>query len=375
MLQGIQQLGRGQRIVIFASLMIGGLLFIVAIAAFLILISLNTAPRTEAQALLDGVQVAQFAVLPDADAYPGAVAIAPDGTIYTGSYATGAVWAIAGDKPLNPSRDAQTAVAADADYVREIPGSRDLIGSVRGLTVGADGTLYVLDGVYSDPRGRGGLIWVLPPGGTLTDIGAISMERITTAADGTTTAVTEGMLSPKDIAIDAQGNLYVTDRGFREVWKITRGADGAAVMASVFWMPSEGDDERLTPTGIAYLPDSDSLVITDSEANTVYRVPVTDGAPEVLYRHTEDNPPGFGGVTRTPDGVLYIAALDQNGLVRLENGVIQYVVGLLRGASDVAATADGRLIATNFDSAALVLPGVSPQLPFALDEVRFTSAD
>jgi DNA-binding beta-propeller fold protein YncE len=263
--------------------------------------------------------------------------------------------------------------AADASYVREIEGSRDRIGSVRGLTVAPDGTLYVLDGVYSDPRGRGGLIWALAPGGTLTDLGTITLERVTTADDGSTTSSTEGLLSPKDITVDSQGNLYVTDRGFREVWRISL-TDG--LQTSLFWRPPLDDDERVMPTGITYVPEQDALIITDSEVNTVYRLPITGGAAEILYRYSEaNNPPGFGGVTLTPDGTLYIAALDQNGIVRLENGAIQYIVGLLRGASDVAATADGRLIATNFDSTALVVPGVNPQLPFALDEVRFTAAD
>lgn len=366
MLKGIQQLGRGQRIVIFAALMIGGLLLILAITVFLILLSVNTSGRVISQALLETVMVEEFAALPGEDAYPSAIATAPDGTVYTGSYETGAVWAIDPAKPVQAITDAVAAVAADAPFIREIEGSRDQVGSVRGLTVAPDGTLYILDGVFSDPRGQGGKVWQVTPEGVLIEIGTITRELTVTNDQGQTELLVEGLLSPKDITLDANGNLYITDRGHHEIWKLVPGS----TQAVVFWRPAANDDARVIPTGVEYDAATDSLIVTDSQLSTIYRIPLLTGVEEIVYRHEGNNPPGFGGLTIAPDGQLYVAALDQNGVVTVRDGELVYIVGMLRGASDVAAAADGTLYATNFDSASLVLPGVNPQLPFSIDRIR-----
>ena len=89
---------------------------------------IGSAPRSQAIPLADGLTVREFAILPAEDAYPAALAIRADGTIFTGSYQTGALWSI------SPEGD-----------VREIAGARDLIGSVTGLDVAPDGALYILD--------------------------------------------------------------------------------------------------------------------------------------------------------------------------------------------------------------------------------------
>lgn len=350
MLKGFQQLGTGQRIVVFTTLFIGGLLLIVALALGLYLLSVNAAPRAVAVALADTLTVREFVALPDDDAYPSTVATAPDGRVYTGSYATGAVWLIQ-----------ENGAAAT---VTELPNTRELIGSVRGLAVTPDGTLHILDGISSDPRGAGGTVWRVEPDGTLTDLGGI--QHPSTAAND----VNRGFVSPKDIESDAQGNLYVTDRGWREVWKY----DAGTGEASFFWRPEESDGAAV-PTGLAFDRANNTLIVTDSEANTVYRVDVASGAGEIVYRYSETRtPPGLSGAAVTPDGTLYIAALDQNGIVRLDPEGIVYVVGTLRGASDVAAGADGRLYLTNFDSVGLVRPDVRPQLPFTLDVVTFVES-
>jgi sugar lactone lactonase YvrE len=333
----IQRLGHGQRVLIFALFLIGGLLLIAAITVFLILISYNSSPRSVGVSLKQGVNVTQFVELPDDDAYPTAVDVAPDGTVYTGSYTTGTIWAI------NPSGE-----------LREIPGTRGIIGSVTGLATGADGTVYILDRETSDPRGSGGKVWRMSPENAPQEFADIDDER--------------GFVAPNDITLDGQGYVYVTDRGRREVWRFQpNGTNGI-----VWWRPSAS--ERLVlPTGLAFDPTNDAILITDSERNMVFRVPVGDSSPgEILYLYPNPtNLPGFDGITVTPSGDIYIAALDQNGIVQLSDGQIEYIAGTFRGASDVAAAPDGLLYVTNFDSAALILPGVQPQLPFGLDVITF----
>jgi len=350
MLKGFQQLGTGQRIVVFVTLFIGGLLLIIALALTLYLLSVNAVPRAVAVALVDTLTVREFAALPDDDAYPSTVATAPDGRVYTGSYASGAVWMIE--------------ESGDSVTVTELANTRELVGSVRGLTVTPDGTLHILDGISSDPRGAGGTVWRVESDGTLTDLGGI-LHPSTQEND-----VNRGFVAPKDIESDAQGNLYVTDRGWREVWKY----DAVSGEAAFFWRPDEADSEAV-PTGLAFDRANNALIVTDSQLNTVYRVDLASGAGEIVYRYSETrNTPGFSGAAFTPDGTLYLTALDQNGVVRLTPDGIEYIVGLLRGASDLAAGADGRLYLTNFDSVSLVRPDVRPQLPFALDVVTFTES-
>ncbi|MCS7070107.1 MAG: hypothetical protein NZM00_01265, partial [Anaerolinea sp.] len=94
---------------------------------------------------------------------------------------------------------------------------------------------------------------------------------------------------------------------------------------------------------------------------------------EVIYRHGERaNPPGFDGITVTNDGTIYTAALGQNGIARVDDGDLDYIAGMFRGASDVAFAPPNRLYVTNFDQAALVLPLIQPQLPFAIDVIELS---
>ncbi len=338
MLKRIQLLGRGQRIVVFVLLMVGGLLFLAALTVLLILLSVNNTARGNAVGLEPNVTVTEFAVLPDDDAFPAAVAVAPDGTLYTGSYQTGVVWAIAADGTL-----------------AEIPGTRDAVGAVSGLDVAADGALYILDRETSDPRAQGGVIWRWTPQSAEDDLFAAFARPGDPA-----------LVSPDDIAVDANGFVYVTDRGTRQIVRLNPDGSGERV----WWTPPH---EASIPTGITYDPSAGILLVTDSALDTVYRIPTADASSTTTIFAFADtvNAPGFDGITVTASGEIYAAALSQNGIVRLRDGVMTYIAGPFRGASDVAALPDGRLVVTNWDSRALLLPAVQPQLPFALDLVTF----
>jgi hypothetical protein len=332
MLRRVQGLGTGQRILFFALMMVGGLLLLGGLTVFLILLSVNSTERATALALQDDVTVEQFAALPGEDAYPAAVTVSPTGTVYTGSYATGTLWSITPDGTVN-----------------EVPGSNDALPSITGLDFAADGTLYILARTSSDPRGAGGSIWRLGADGNLSKFATIEEEG--------------GFIAPDDITVDAQGQVYATDRGRREVWRWN--VDGTGGTA---WWSS--DEEEVVPTGLAYDAANNAVIVTDFSLNTVSRIPVEGGEAEEVYRYTAtENLPSFDGVAAAPDGTLYVAALEQNGIVTFQDGEMVYLAGNFRGGNDVAIAPDGRLYVTNFDSRSLVVPGVRPQLPFALDLV------
>jgi sugar lactone lactonase YvrE len=334
MLQRIQSLGRGQRIVIFALMMIGGLLLIGGITVFLILLSVNSAPRSVGIALQPNVTVTEFAALPGDDAYPSTAAAA-GGTVYTGSYATGAVWSV-----------------SSSGEVQELAGTRDTIGSITGLEAVPDGTLYIFDRVNSDPRTQGGLVWRYAPDGTLTEFANIEDER--------------GFVAPHHLALDGEGRLYATDRGRREVWRWN--ADGTG---GTLWWNSAEDRPEVIPTGIAYDAANQAMIISDSETDTLFRIQLESAVAEVIYDDTSPTEePYFDGVAVGADGTIYITALSLHRVAALQNGQLTYLAGGFRGPSDIAIGGDGALYISNFDSSALVVPGVSPQLPFALDVVR-----
>ena len=337
MIRRIQQRPRRQRKIIFGLLFGGGLLLILLITAALLLLSLNTNLRDQSVALVEGVRVREFAVLPDDDAYPASVAVGPDGTVYTGSFVSGAIWSITPD-----------------GVVTEIPGTRGAIGAVAGLTIGPDGTLYVVDQLDSSTLTQGGRVIQI----TFEDDGP----QFTTIDDK------RGFLLPDDVALDGQGNLYVSDRGRAEVWRYTPDDTW-----SLWWPPASSTDviTNSAPTGLAYDPGSDSLIITDSQLNSIQQVEIATGNTTLLYWHgNRDFAPGFDGVTVDDDGQIYVAAMAQNGLALLKDGELDYIAGVFRGISDVAY--DGqRLFAANFDSFSLVVNLVRPQLPFALDVIEF----
>lgn len=343
MIQRIQTLPTGQRYLIFLLIFGGGLMLIVGAVVFLFTFTLNSADRVEAVALVDGVSVREFATLADDDAYPASLAVASDGTVYTGSYATGAVWEI------NP-----------IGVPREIPDTRNTIDSVTGLTVGADNSLYIngIQSIYADEEPRSA-IWRYVDG-ILTEVGSISPSD----------ELNETFIVPDDIAVDSLGNIYVADRTRREVWQITPEGN-----AFEWWSAPEDDDnaDDVIPTGLHYDATTDTLLITDSEENTIYRVQMDGLATEIVYRYEDStDKPSFDGLTVAPDGTIYVAALAENTIGMIENGELIYIVGNFRGASDVEYH-DGRLYVTNFDSRSLVDPLRDAQLPFGLDVIDLNS--
>ncbi len=326
-----------QRRLVFFLIFGGILMALVAVTWLLANQAINGGQRVTSYAFLPGATVAEFAALPDDDAYPAAVAAAPDGTIYTGSFATGAIWSITPE-----------------GVVSEVPGSRDAVGALMGIAVAPDGSLLVVDQLDTDPRSAGG--------------------KVLRLADGAATTFADvGFTAPNDITLDAAGHVYVSDPGSNQVWRFD--ADGSN--GAVWWVPpaQASGEQRRAITGLAYDPLRDAIVITDPELNDIFRVSLADNSSELIYHHGDrQNPPGFDGATVTPDGTLYVAALGQNGIVQVDDGKLDYIAGHFRGASDVEFVAPDYLYVTNFDQTSIVLPIVHAQLPFALDRIELSPA-
>ena len=346
MIKRLQLLPQGPRIVIFVFMVVGGLLLLGAVTFFLITTTLNSAPRQTSQALLETVTVAQLAALPDNDAYPSTVAAGADGSVYTASYATGAIWRI----------------SPDGASVTEIPNTRERFDGVTALAGRLDDTLLAVGFTASGESG----VWAVY---SVTAAGEIAeFGRVTDA---------QGFVSPFDITLDRDGGVYVVDRSRADIWHWEPSGGAGELWWSMLTPPdnaSEGNVERPAPTGIAYDALTDSLLVTDPDANTVVRIPRDRSGSQIIFRSSDARfPPGLDGIAVAPDGTVYVTALDQKGVARIapESTELAYIAGNFRGPSDLAILPDGRIVVTNFDSASLVQPGIEPQLPFALDVVAF----
>ncbi|MCY4147006.1 MAG: SMP-30/gluconolactonase/LRE family protein [Chloroflexi bacterium] len=314
------------------TLLIGAVL-IVAMTWFVV----GSAPRSLPLAVAEGVAVREFVALPGDDAYPAALALAQDGTVYTGSYKTGAVWAI------DPAGAAREILAADEG-----------IGSVSGLDMAA-GALYILDRV-APLDAQGAVVWRYEAGRLEAIVNIPPSRR-------------DGLMLPDDIAVARDGIIYISDR---DPPRVLRYAPSQRRL-DLFWQP---DEASAAPTGLAYDSLRHALLVTDSANDAIFRVPVdAPAASERLFVDGDERGYGFDGIDVAADGEVYLALLGWNRAARLQNGELVMLARDFRGASDVALDAErARLYVTNWNQFSLGF-GTSPQLPFSLNALELAGLE
>ncbi len=303
---------------------------------------LGSAPRSIAVAVDENVTVTEYIELPDDDSYPAAITIADDGTLYTGSYSSGALWMITPDK-----------------FISEAEGVRNRVGSITGLDVAPDGTLYILDRIVALDA-MGAIIWKYQDG-TLSSIVEIPNNE------------TIGIVLPDDITVDAEGFIYVTDRDPARVWRYSSEGENMGV----WWTPPPSSDgESGAPTGLAYNRENNLILITDSNRDRIYSVDASatdlataNDSTQTLYADNNNNDFGLDGIHVAPTGEIYVALLNFNRVARFDGNNLTMLARDFRGASDLVYNPMlDALIVTNWNQFSLGF-GTSPQLPFALDIV------
>lgn len=352
MIARIQQLPQWQRVLVFIGMILGGLLLFALLTILIIISTARSTPRTQSVAIQRELTVREFAVLPDDDAYPAALAMDAAGTLYSGSYASGVLWRISPD-----------------GAVSEIAGTRDAIGSVQALATHAEGTLYVLDHI-APLSTEESIIWRL-------DTASDALEQVAVLP-----AQTQGRtLFFDDIALDLEGRIYVSERVLDHVWRLN--PDGSE--AAIWWTsPRLPDVTQYEPAGLAFSAARNSLIISDSALNALYEVPVDAPDPQVETRtlflyDREMEYPGFDGVATSPEGEIFVAALGLNRVARLDeaSGELIYLAGAFRGSSGLAYdNLRRRLFVSNWDQRSLLPVDViffeieiDPHLPFAIDVI------
>ena len=201
----------------------------------------------------------------------------------------------------------------------DVPGRGPL-----GLVVSAAGKMYVAMST-SDSATRG-VYRVLPDGGS------------------TRLAGTDGIFFPNGLALDARGNVYVTDSIGGSVWKISPNAPARLWIESPLLAGTGafGLGFPLGANGIAVR--SHAVTVTNTEGASVVRIPIrrdgSAGTPSVLAQ----GPALFGsdGLTLDVFGNAYVAVNPQSTLLRSgPGGAITVLATAADGLDNPASLAFG----------------------------------
>ncbi len=301
---------------------------------------------------------------------PSSVAIAPDGTLYIGdSYAQrirrvgtdGIITAFAGTDVTGFSGDGGPATAARISSTNS------------GITVGPDGSLYIADRDNHRIRrvGPDGIISTVAGNGVYNTNGTASF-----SGDGGP-AMAAQLSGPTDVAVGADGSLYIADNGNARVrwvkpdgiittvagiggyywdystggYSSTSGIGGPATQARIGGTNPNGSSIALAPDGSFYITGGDDVVrrvgtdgiIRDFASNTYFASP---GRGTCYYNpFGGDGGPATAnicldyvrGVTLGPDGSVYIADQEHNRIRKVGSPTPGF------NALDITiASADGR---------------------------------
>lgn len=258
-----------------------------------------------------------FATVPGSD--PTGFAFAPNGDVYVAAFKTDDV-----------RRLSSTGVALDTPVA---PGTATLDGPDNGIAFGPDGNLYV-PGYYTsnvvrhDPR---------------TGITSVAVPRGTAGLRNT-----RGIMP-----VRGQNALFVTGEGSGQLLRVDLATDAVAVLTTGLF----------SPTGIAYAPDGDLLVV---DADTVARLDPATGARKGLL--VASDPVKLASATYL--AVIATPAPPKVAAVEFYNASLDhYFVSALD--ADIAALDSGALAGwarTGLSFAAYLAPaaGASPVCRFYL---------
>ncbi|MCA9885296.1 MAG: SMP-30/gluconolactonase/LRE family protein [Anaerolineae bacterium] len=341
------------------AIYIGGLLLVLvvvlAVTLFVFIATATNQPRTQAAVAPDVGAISEFAKLPDDDAYPSTLAIADDGTLYTASYKTGAIWAITPD-----------------GTIREVPNTRERLGAVIALAIGPDGNLYALD--HTDPIAiQGGILWHITPDGD------IHHSLVLAETDQTNVRFFD------DLAVDSDGHVFISERVQDAIWRWEPSTNDI----DLWWRELDDSSDMVpSPGGLAYDATTNSVLVADATLNTITRIPThaesTQSEAEVIYRFSgaKQAAPGFDGLAVTPTGTIYAAALGQNAVMRLDGGEMVTIAQGFRGSSAVAYDPQRNLLyVNNWDQSYLqpqnvflfLYMDIPPRLPFGIDRIELAT--
>jgi sugar lactone lactonase YvrE len=250
-----------------------------------------------------------------------------------GLQACGGGGADGGNPPASPAEP--LALSLLAGNVNDSRGSRDGPGAIasfngpRGVALDGSGNLYVAD--FSNHTIR-----KIDPAGTVSTLAG--QARSFGSADGT--GAEARFTNPQDIAVDANGTIYVADAGNHTIRRIT--ADGVvSTLAGVAGQKGSTDgpiaDARFnSPTGLA-VDNAGNLLVVD-RLNSTVRMITPGGTVSTLAGKpdTVGSTDGNGANARfkfpndvavDAQGTIYVSDGDNFTVRRIRNGVVSTLAG------------------------------------------------
>ena len=270
---------------------------------------------------------------------PAGIAIDAAGNLYLGDYANHTI------RKISPAA-AVTTLAGRAPQPGSVDGAGARFYVPQGVATDAAGNVYVVDTNNHTIRA------VTAAGVASTLAGAAGVSG---SADGTGSAARFNL--PSDLALDAAGNLYVTDTGNNTIRKVTPAGvvttvAGAAGSAGA--VDGTGGAARFNdPKGIA-VDASGNLYVVDRGNNTIRSISpagaVTTlagssgvaGAADGAGSTAQFNAPV--GLTIDAAGNLYVADYGNNTIRQITAGVVT----TLAGTAGPGGSADGTAGAAQF---------------------------
>ncbi|MDX6659508.1 MAG: hypothetical protein QOJ55_330, partial [Solirubrobacteraceae bacterium] len=233
--------------------------------------------------------------------YPALSLVAPDRTIYVGSFTN------AQGTDTGPSK--VFAFAPDGRLAREYTIAGQTAGASHGVQVAAidaKGLLYLLD--QNPPR----VLTLDPKTGAQATYGSFhDVAPCLPGASGPDCSATtmDNAPEPDYAAWGTDGSLYVTDYTQGLVWRVPPGGGNASV-----WLTDpQLDGSQFGPAGIVLMPDHHTLMLStsaggvatgqDPTTGKLYTVPIkADGKPGALKQLWESGP------REAPDGFALAAS-------------------------------------------------------------------
>ncbi len=262
--------------------------------------------------------------------YPQGIAVGADGNVYLADSANhrirkvspdGIITTVAGSGTEGFSGDGGSATQATLNYPSDI-------------TVGADGSLYIADSWNHRIR-------KMSPDGVITTVAGNGNEIPDGSASDGGSATQAALVRPEGIAVDADGSLYIADSANNRIRKV--GSDGIITTVAGNGTGSfSGDGGPAIQAGLVYPVDiavgaDGSLYIVDGELYNIRRVG-PNGIITTVAGKADDFSGDGGPATQAGlrardvaigmDGSLYIADSGNNRVRRVgPNGIITTVAG------------------------------------------------
>jgi sugar lactone lactonase YvrE len=238
-----------------------------------------------------------------------------------------------GNPPASPAEPLALSLLAgnanDSRGSRDGPGAIASFNGPRGVALDGSGNLYVAD--FSNHTIR-----KIDPAGTVTTLAG--QARSFGSADGT--GAEARFTNPQDIAVDANGTVYVADAGNHTIRRIT--ADGVvSTLAGVAGQKGSTDgpvaDARFnSPTGLA-VDNAGNLLVVD-RLNSTVRMITPGGTVSTLAGKpdTVGSADGNGANARfkfpndvavDAQGTIYVSDGDNFTVRRIRNGLVSTLAG------------------------------------------------